>query len=121
MVSERARKQAPQAISRLLGRRAAGKIDPPLRDELLSIERLEERAKALAARFTLDPNPGRSARSVFPRFSENVRVLNTAYRTLADEVHAGEFVTSAAEWLLDNFHLVTSEIRGVRQNLPRGY
>ena len=36
-------------------------------------------------------------------------------------MHRGEFVTPAAEWLLDNFHLVASEIRDVRQNLPRGY
>jgi cyclic beta-1,2-glucan synthetase len=30
-------------------------------------------------------------------------------------------VTAAAEWLLDNYHLVASEIRDVRQNLPRDY
>ncbi len=30
-------------------------------------------------------------------------------------------MTAAAEWLLDNFHLVASEIRDVRRNLPRGY
>jgi cyclic beta-1,2-glucan synthetase len=30
-------------------------------------------------------------------------------------------VTAAAEWLLDNYHLVAAEIRDVRQNLPRGY
>ena len=40
---------------------------------------------------------------------------------MAEDVHQGEFVTPAAEWLLDNFHLVASEIRDVRQNLPRGY
>ena len=89
-------------------------------DELLSIERLEERARALAARFTVDPSR-RTARSVFPRFDDNARVLREAYRALADDVHRGEFVTPAAEWLLDNYHLVASEIRDVRQNLPRGY
>ncbi|WP_242344168.1 GH36-type glycosyl hydrolase domain-containing protein [Anaeromyxobacter terrae] len=94
--------------------------EKPFRDELLSVERLDERARSLAARFTLDPSR-RSARSVFPRFDDNVRVLREAYRTLAGDVHRGEFVTAAAEWLLDNFHLVASEIRDVRQNLPRGY
>ena len=101
-------------------RRAASVPEKPLRDELLSVERLEERARSLAARFTVDPSR-RAARSVFPRFDDNVRVLREAYRTLADDVHRGEFVTPAAEWLLDNFHLVASEIRDVRQNLPRGY
>ena len=97
-----------------------GAASRPFRDELLSVERLDERARSLAARFTVDPT-GRAARSVFPRFDDNVRTLRDAYRTLADGVHRGEFVTAAAEWILDNYHLVATEIRDVRQNLPRGY
>ncbi|HLE21561.1 MAG TPA: carbohydrate-binding protein, partial [Vicinamibacteria bacterium] len=99
----------------------ASRPEKPLRDELLSIEGLEERAKALAARFTIDPNPRRRSRSVFRRFDDNARVLRDTYRSLAEEVHEGEFVTPAAEWLLDNFHLVASEIRDIHHNLPRGY
>src|SRR5215475_2829752 len=92
--------------------------EKPLRDELLSIERLEERAKALAARFTVDPHPRRAALTVFRRLDDNARVLSEAYRILADDVHQGDFVTAAAEWLLDNFHLVAAEIRDIWQNLP---
>ena len=95
--------------------------DKPFRDELLSIERLEERALALAASFTIDPSPRRRARNIFPRFNDNARVLRDAYRTLADDVRTGQPVTAAAEWLLDNFHLVTSEIRDIRQHLPGTY
>ena len=93
----------------------------PLRDELLGIERLEERALSLAARFTVDTAPRRRARSIFPRFNDNARVLRAAYSALAEDVHKGQFVTAAAEWLLDNFHLVTSDIVDIRQNLPRTY
>ncbi len=103
-----------------MGRRAAGVLEKPFRDELLSVERLDERARSLAGRFTVDPRR-RVARSVFPRFDDNGHRLREAYRALAGDVHRGEFVTSAAEWLLDNFHLVASEMRDVRQNLPRGY
>src|SRR5207247_465252 len=49
--------------------------EPPLRDELLSIERLEERAKALAARFTVAPTTRRAKHSIFPRFADNARLL----------------------------------------------
>jgi cyclic beta-1,2-glucan synthetase len=110
-----------KALFSLFGRRPPRKAEKPLRDELLSIERLEERAKALAARFTVLPNPRRMARNVLPRFDDNARLLQEAYRVLADDVHKGEFVPPAAEWLLDNFHLVASEIRDVHQNLPLGY
>ena len=92
--------------------------DKPFRDELLSIERLEERALALAASFTIDPSPRRRARNIFPRFHDNARVLRDAYRTLADDVRTGQPVTAATEWLLDNFHLLSSEIRDIHQHLP---
>jgi cyclic beta-1,2-glucan synthetase len=48
-------------------------------------------------------------------------VLREAYRILADDVHRGEFVPPAAEWLLDNFHLIEGEIRDTRHDLPRQY
>src|SRR5260221_5854314 len=66
-------------------------------------------------------NPRRAARNVLPRFDDNARVLREAYVIMADDVHRGEFVTPAAEWLLDNFHLLASEVLDVRRNLPHGY
>ena len=102
-------------------RRPAAHVEKPLRDELLSTESLEGRALALAASLTLDPNPRRHSRDTFPRFEDNVRVLRVAYRTLAEDVRAGQFVVAAADWLLDNFHLVAAEISDIRRNLPRTY
>ncbi|MBI3047521.1 MAG: carbohydrate-binding protein [Acidobacteria bacterium] len=75
----------------------------------------------LAASFTLDPNPRRRARSIFPRFIDNTNTLRTAYRTLAGDLRDGHFVAASAEWLLDNFHLVTSEIADIHTNLPPSY
>ncbi len=113
--------QALKALFRWLGGRAPRPAEKPLRDELLSIERLEERARGLAARFTIDPNPRRQARNVLPRLEDNARVLREAYITLADDVHGGGSVAPAAEWLLDNYHLVASEVLDVRRNLPPSY
>jgi cyclic beta-1,2-glucan synthetase len=109
-----------QILKRWLGS-PSEEAERPLRDELLSIERLDERARALAARFTIAPSPRRRARNLFPRFDDNARVLAEAYRTLSEAVHKGEFITPAAEWLLDNFHLVAAEISNVRESLPLGY
>ncbi|HEV8241785.1 MAG TPA: glucoamylase family protein [Thermoanaerobaculia bacterium] len=110
-----------ETFTRRLFHRPAPPLERPLRDELLSIELLEERAKALAARFTVDPDRRRAARSRYPRLEDNARLLEQAYRTMADDVHRGEFITPAAEWILDNYHLIAAEIHDVRQNLPRGY
>jgi cyclic beta-1,2-glucan synthetase len=95
--------------------------EKPLRDELLSIERLEERARALAARFTLDTSARGTARDTLARFEDNARCLRAAYVALAEDVHRGELVSAGAEWLLDNFHLVASEIVDVQRDLPPGF
>src|SRR3984893_4440917 len=110
------------AVLQKLFRRFGRAPDPerPLRDELLSIERLEERARSLAARFTIAPASGR-VKLLVPRLSDNARVLSSAYAALADDVHRGQLVAPPAEWLLDHFHLVTAEIRAVRQDLPHVY
>ncbi len=88
---------------------------------MLSLEGLEERAKTLAAVFTLMPASRRRRHDVLPRLGDNFRVLTSAYRFLADDVHRGLAVPPAAEWLLDNFHLVESEARAVRRDLPVRY
>ncbi|MBN1334929.1 MAG: carbohydrate-binding protein [Deltaproteobacteria bacterium] len=108
--------------SQILGwvRGTSAAPEKPFRDELLNSEWLDDRARSLAARFTLDPSR-RTSRSAFLRFDDNVRLLREAYRALAGDVRRGEHMTAAAEWLLDNFYVVASEIRDVRRDLPQGY
>jgi cyclic beta-1,2-glucan synthetase len=91
------------------------------RAEILGLEKLEERAKDLAARFTLGRNPRRGARAFMARIEDNAAVLREAYRALGADVHSGAVVSPAAEWLLDNFHLIESEVRGARHYLPPKY
>ncbi len=101
-------------------RSRGGATDKPFRDELLSSARLEDRALALAAHLTVD-GPRRRTNNIFPRFRDNGRSLKRAYRTLSEDVRAGEFVSPASEWLLDNYHLVASEITDIQRNLPGHY
>src|SRR4029453_7040572 len=77
----------------------------------------EERAKALAVDFGVDVGRGRPVASVLPGFSDNVRLLEEDYGVLAEDARTGEFVTAAGRWLIDNFHLITAEIREVRRPL----
>src|SRR6266545_3821956 len=52
---------------------------------------------------------------------DNEEVLLEAYRAIASTVGAGRAITPAAEWLLDNYHLVEGQIREIRDDLPPGY
>ena len=101
--------------------RPVGLDSSPLHGELLGVERLEERARALAAEFTLARDPRRGPPRLLRRLADDARVLRVAYRTLAGDVRRGETGSPAAEWLLDNFHLVEGEIREIRRYLPTRY
>ena len=101
--------------------RLIGLDSSPLHGELLGVERLEERARALAAGFTLARNPRRGPPRLLRRLSDHTRILRHAYRILAGDVRRGEPIAPAAEWLLDNFHLVEGEMREIRHDLPTRY
>jgi cyclic beta-1,2-glucan synthetase len=88
---------------------------------LLSVEGLDALAKAQAARLTLTRSSRHGARRFFSRLDDNDRSLRRAYRTLAGDVRSGEALMPAAEWLLDNFHVVEAEIAAVRVSLPLPY
>ncbi|MFZ5720147.1 MAG: GH36-type glycosyl hydrolase domain-containing protein [Pseudomonadota bacterium] len=92
----------------------------PIREELFSVERLEEHARSLAAAQVLLPKPD-GGDLLARRLAQNETVLTNAYRDIAAAVEAGAAITPAAEWLVDNFHVVEAQIRNIRSDLPRGY
>jgi cyclic beta-1,2-glucan synthetase len=92
-----------------------------MRGELLSVERLEDRARALASTLAVLPGRRRGARGVLRRFDDNARALRHAYRVLSEDTRHGLDVTAAGDWLLDNFHVLSSEILQVREHLPTTY
>ena len=47
--------------------------------------------------------------------------LREAYRLIAEDVHEGRPISPAAEWVLDNFHLIEAEARNVQRDLPATY
>src|SRR6185295_2192959 len=94
--------------------------EEPIRAELFSVERLEQYATMLAAEHQVSDRPQRG-RLLLPRFEENGRQLMAAYRVLVKAAFAEQGISPAAEWLVDNFHLVEEQLRQIRQDLPQSY
>src|SRR5436190_18559033 len=93
--------------------------EEPIRGELFSVERLEQYARSLAAEHRIVKKKGRAR--LLPRLEDNGRKLVAAYRTLVEAVRQGDSISPAAEWLLDNFHIVEEQLREIREDLPRSY
>jgi cyclic beta-1,2-glucan synthetase len=94
--------------------------EEPIRDELFSVERLEQYASALAAEHRVYAGR-RRGRRLLPGLEKNGRLLVASYRSLAEAVRDERTISPAAEWLVDNFHIVEEQLREIREDLPEGY
>jgi cyclic beta-1,2-glucan synthetase len=94
--------------------------EPPIREELYSVERLEQYAATLASEHEVAEGP-RRGRRLLQRVEENGRELVAAYRALAEAIRKERSISPAAEWLVDNFHIVEEQLREIREDLPPGY
>jgi len=92
----------------------------PIRAELFGPERFEAHAVSLADAQTIVAR-ARPVVSILQRVDEDAGALASAYEAVVDELEAGRTITPAAEWLLDNFHMVERHVRQIRQDLPAGY
>ena len=92
----------------------------PIREELYSIERLEQFAAALAAEHEIAEKPQRVS-LLLPRLEENGRKLIAAYQALVESIREEHVISPAAEWLVDNFHIVEEQVREIREDLPKSY
>ncbi len=97
-----------------------GDLGEPIVAELFSVERLEQHAETLAAAQATTDEP-RRGRRIRPRIADNGRVLLESYRVLAGAIREERSITPAAEWLVDNFHIVEEQLREIRDDLPADY
>ena len=95
-------------------------LEEPIRAELFSVERLEQHAESLAAAQIVFAE-SRAGRLLTPRVLENGRVLLESYRAIARAIHEEHEITPAAEWLVDNFHIVDEQLREIRDDMPPGF
>jgi cyclic beta-1,2-glucan synthetase len=127
---EHVRQQLQRLVQALSSQHARGHLldaDPdvedPVRSELYSVSQLEQHARALAERHQVLAR-ARSPRGIdrlLPRLATNELALHHAYSVVTEAQAGGARITPAAEWLIDNFHLIDEQIRTARRHLPRGY
>ncbi len=92
----------------------------PIREELFSIDRLEQHARSLAISQPVTP-ARKKGHQLAGRLADNAGALLKAHQTIAHSIASGLSITPAGEWLLDNYHLVESRINEIRTDLPPRY
>ena len=108
-----------ELLASLTGKSSHSGDEQPIREELFSVERLEQYAQSLAREHKIVHKQGRAR--LLPRVEDNGRKLVAAYQALVEAIRSGRSISPAAEWLVDNFHIIEEQLREIREDLPRSY
>ena len=110
---------APSALCELLSA-AVGPPGPPIRSEIFGAQRFAQHGRSLAEthRATISRSKGVV---FFPRLQENMFVLRQAHSYIGSQAATGYDISPAAEWLLDNFHLIEAQVKEIHDGLPRRF
>ncbi|HEV2835250.1 MAG TPA: hypothetical protein VGW58_08030, partial [Pyrinomonadaceae bacterium] len=108
-----------ESLASILGKPARDVDQKPFQGEFYSVERLEQYAQTLAAEHKIAAQKGRA--DLLPRLDDNGRILESAYKALVEALRNGRAISPAAEWLVDNYHIVEEQLREIRHDLPKSY
>ncbi|MFZ2986480.1 MAG: carbohydrate-binding protein, partial [Ideonella sp.] len=99
---------------------AQGALLPPIRSEIFGLQRFAQHGRSLG-------DTHRAARAAFPvatffpRLRSNIAALREAHRYIGAQAATGYDISPAAEWLLDNFHLIDAQLKEIHEGLPLAY
>jgi cyclic beta-1,2-glucan synthetase len=92
----------------------------PIRAELFGIERLEQHAESLAAAQHVGTRLYSDNR-LERRLRDNGAALRHCYVTMMAAARDARSITPAADWLVDNFHVVQEQVQAIRTDLPPSF
>ncbi|MCD2450385.1 phosphorylase [Methylicorpusculum oleiharenae] len=98
---------------------APGGMESPIRSELFTNEQFEGHAVSLAKAQKVDGLHHRQ--KLLPRVQENARVLLAVHAAITQVTVEQRAITPAAEWLLDNFHVIEEQVHDIGIHLPESY
>ncbi len=110
---------APPVLGQILnGRR--GSVELPIRSEIFGPLRFAQHGRSLGVTHQVD-RARSSVANFFPRITNNICILREAHLYIGLQASTGYDISPAAEWLLDNFHLIEAQIKEIHEGLPRSF
>ncbi len=110
---------SPQSLREMLDG-ARGPVAPPIRSEIFGLQRFAQHGRSLGETHRAALARPHAA-TFFPRLRSNIRTLREAHRYIGVQASTGYDISPAAEWLLDNFHLIEAQLKEIHEGLPRSY
>ncbi|CAM8661422.1 Domain of unknown function DUF2329 [Comamonadaceae bacterium] len=111
--------QVPEELSAVLDL-DAGPLDAPIRSEVFGVERFERHGNSLGLTHRVVRERSRQE-SFTPRLRDNIQRLRSVNAYIGSQARTGYDISPAAEWLLENFHLLEAQFKEVDEGLPANY
>ncbi|MBC7658276.1 MAG: cyclic beta 1-2 glucan synthetase, partial [Chitinophagaceae bacterium] len=86
---------------------------------IYTMRQMEQLGQVLAFRHKICPKV--KINILLNRLKQNEDVLRTTHKLVVTSLREGHKTTPAAEWLLDNFHLIEEQIRTSKLHLPKSF
>ena len=106
----------PPGLSQMLDS-TDGPAQAPIRSEIFGYERFAQHGRSLGETHRA-AKAGFGQGSFYPRLRSNIRTLRAAHQYIAEQAQGGHDLSPAAEWLVDNFHLIEGQLQEIREGLP---
>ena len=100
--------------------RGRGPVEPPVRAEIFGLQRFAQHGRSLGETHRASVAASGAA-TFFPRLQDNIRMLREAHAYIGMHASTGYDISPAAEWLLDNFHLIEAQLKEIHEGLPYSY
>jgi cyclic beta-1,2-glucan synthetase len=111
----------PPFLRKLIVAPEAALLDP-IRSPTFDAERFHAHGVSLARKAREGADAEAPARwNFYPRVRSNVDALRNAYRWMVRQSRRGAALGQDAQWILDNFHLIDEQVKGIALDLPPGY
>jgi cyclic beta-1,2-glucan synthetase len=110
---------AQEALLKILDEERAP-VQAPIRSEIFGMQRFAQHGRSLGLTHEASSAKFTTAR-FFPRLESNIQVLRESHEYIGLHARTGYDISPAAEWLLDNFHLIEQQLEEIREGLPKRY
>ena len=110
---------AQQALCDIL-EAGRGPVMAPIRSEIFGLQRFAQHGRSLGETHR-EAGPGTRWATFSPRLKNNIHALREAHHYIGVQARTGYDISPAAEWLLDNFHLIEAQLKEIHEGLPRSY
>ncbi|WP_082679762.1 GH36-type glycosyl hydrolase domain-containing protein [Paucibacter sp. KCTC 42545] len=97
-----------------------GALLAPIRAEIFGQQRFAQHGRSLGLTHKAERSSAFAA-SFFPRLRSNIQALRQAHLYIGERAKSGYDISPAAEWLLDNFHLIEAQLKEIHEGLPQSY